>query len=372
VARILILGASGEMASAAIRELLRNSDHELLLADRYAPSLAELDRQRKRARTVLCDLFDGKQLAQLLSKCDLVLNALYMRYVLPVTRAAIEAGAHLVDLGAYATDTAQQLSLHPKARKAGSRIVMGCGVAPGLTNILARHAIDQLEHVERIGIYSYITHPLTTSPGIVYTRFDASMGLCPVCIEGKLVRRPAFADSEVIEFPPPYGRQEVHLVPHPEPLTLWRSFRVPNVVFKVGYPADETQRLRALIELGLASAEPFSLGGKAVVPREFIAEYIPTTHRPGRARTANVKRVVVTGVCHGQRRSLTYDFAVESGRRSASAKITGTFAALAACQVLDVGRPGVYAPETGLNAGALLGELERRGFEIRESLGDTG
>lgn len=85
---------------------------------------------------------------------DVVLNATNMRHNVPVNDAAIAAGVRLVDLGSHYPETLQQLDRHSVAESAGCRIVPGCGVAPGLTNILARH-------------------PIWTSPGIVVTRFDA-------------------------------------------------------------------------------------------------------------------------------------------------------------------------------------------------------
>ena len=76
----------------------------------------------------------------------------------------------------YYPETLEQLDRHDAAVAAGCRIVPGCGVAPGLTNILARLGADRLDRVDAIRMYSYITHPMWTSPGIVVTRFDASTG----------------------------------------------------------------------------------------------------------------------------------------------------------------------------------------------------
>lgn len=108
--------------------------------------------------------------------------------------------------------------------RAGCRIVPGCGVAPGLTNILARLGADRLDTVESVRIYSYITHPLWTSPGIVVTRFDASSG------------SPA------------------------------RAVR--------------PRRIRVLMELGFDCDEPFDVDGVAIAPRRFCRRL----RRPARPR----------------------------------------------------------------------------------------
>ena len=261
VSRVLVLGGAGEMGSAAVADLVERTDHEITVGDvRPDVAAALLERLGAPPRVVAVDVEDPRSLASALAGTDVVLNATYMRHNVPVTDAAIAAGVHLVDLGSYYPETLEQLDRHDAAVAAGCRIVPGCGVAPGLTNILARLGATQLDEVDAIRMYSYITHPMWTSPGIVVTRFDASTGTSVVLEDGALVERPSFTDEEAFDFPEPYGRQEVHLVPHPEPVTLPRSIAVRDVSFKVGYPADETTRIRVLLELGLRSTRAVHAG----------------------------------------------------------------------------------------------------------------
>ncbi len=275
MARVLVLGGSGEMGSAAVADLVERTDHEVSIGDiRVDAAHALLDRLGAPDRVVQVDVDDAASLAAALADTDVVLNATYMRQNVQVTDAAIAAGVHLVDLGSYYPETLQQLERHDAAEAAGCRIVPGCGVAPGLTNILARLGADQLDTVDAIRMYSYITHPMWTSPGIVVTRFDASTGTSIAWEGGRAVEYPSFTQEERFAFPEPYGEQEVHLVPHPEPLTVPRTIDVRDVSFKVGYPADETARIRALLELGFDRDAPFMVDGVAVSPRRFAAAYI--------------------------------------------------------------------------------------------------
>jgi lysine 6-dehydrogenase len=291
-----------------------------------------------------------------------------MRTNVAVTRAAIDAGVHLVDLGSYYPETLQQLELHDEAVRAGCRVVPGCGVAPGLTNVLAGDAHGRLDRLEAVAMYSYITHPMTTSPGIVVTRFDASTGTSLLLRDGVLEEHPSFSGEEEVEFPAPYGRRHVHLVPHPEPVTLPRHLEgLRDAVFKVGYPADENRRIAVLLELGFDREEPFMLDGVAVSPRAFTAAYVGSRGLAPGARSANVKRVVADGERDGRRTRLVYDFAVEQEGRSASSVITGTLAAVAADLVARCGQAGVLPPEAGLPAGGVLEALAARGLEVRRS-----
>ena len=367
MARILVLGGSGEMGSAAVADLVEGTGHEVTVGDiRVEAAHALLERLGAPDRVVEVDVDDPESLASALAGTEVVLNATYMRQNVSVTDAAIAAGVHLVDLGSYYPETLQQLERHEAAERAGCRIVPGCGVAPGLTNVLARLGADRLDSVDSIAMYSYITHPMWTSPGIVVTRFDASTGTSIVWKDGRAVEHASFSDEERFVFPEPYGEQEVHLVPHPEPLTLPRTIDVRDVVFKVGYPADETTRIRVLLELGFDRDEPFTFDGHAISPRSFAASYIGRRGIGATERSANVKHVRVEGRSDGKPRTLTYDFAVEQTGRSASSAITGTVAAIAADLVAKGGPVGVHPPEAAFEARSFVDALAERHLTVVE------
>jgi saccharopine dehydrogenase-like NADP-dependent oxidoreductase len=357
------------MGSVAVADLLARTEHEVVVGDVRPDAAAAVGARHGRDVPVRhVDVGDTASLAGVLAGTDVVLNATYMRTNVAVTRAAIDAGVDLVDLGSYYPQTVQQLDLHDDAVGAGSRVVPGCGVAPGLTNVLARDAFERLDRLDAVSMYSYITHPMTTSPGIVVTRFDASTGTSLQLRDGVLEEQPSFTGDEEVEFPAPYGRQHVHLVPHPEPVTLPRYLPgLRDAVFKVGYTPDENRRIAVLLELGFEREEDFVVDGASVSPRAFAAAYVGSRGIPPGARSANVKRVLANGEREGRRVRLVYDFAVEQEGASASSVITGTFAAVAADLVARGGSPGVRPPEAGLPAGAVLDALAARGLHVRRS-----
>ncbi len=355
------------MGSSAVADLVERTDHEVTVGDiRPDAATALLRRLGAPERVVRVDVDDPASLAAALAGTEVVLNATYMRHNVPVTDAAIAAGVHLVDLGSYYPETLQQLDRNEAAAAAGCRIVPGCGVAPGLTNILARLGADQLDTVDAVRMYSYITHPMWTSPGIVVTRFDASTGTSVAWEDGAIVERPSLTGEERFVFPEPYGEQEVHLVPHPEPVTLPRFIDVRDVVFKVGYPADETRRIRVLLELSFDRDTPFEVDGVAISPRRFAAAYIGSRGIGPSDRSANVKHVRVDGLRDGKPVSLVYDFAVEETGRSASSAITGTVAAIAADMVARGGPIGVHPPEGAFDPRAFIDALAERGLTVDE------
>ena len=214
-------------------------------------------------------------------------------------------------------------------------------------------------------MYSYITHPMWTSPGIVVTRFDASTGRrsCGRAAgPSSSHRSPARSTS----LPGTYGEQEVHLVPHPEPVTLPSVIDVQDVVFKVGYPADETAAHPRAARARVRPRRAVQLDGVAVSPRRFAAAYIGRRGIGPDERSANVKQVQVEGIRDGRPVTLMYDFAVEQTGRSASAAITGTVAAIAADLVAHGGPAGVHPPEAAFDPQAFVDALAERGLVVVE------
>jgi hypothetical protein len=68
-----------------------------------------------------------------------------------VARACLERGIHLVDVGATPHLLDAVSALHPMACEAGATAVLSVGVAPGLTNLLARRvheAVGGAEHLD--------------------------------------------------------------------------------------------------------------------------------------------------------------------------------------------------------------------------------
>ena len=117
MSRILVLGGSGEMGSAAVADLVARTDHEVTIGDIRPDAAAALLRELGAPeRVVRVDVDDPASLAAALAGTETVLNATYMRQIVAVTDAAIAAGVHLVDLGAYYPETREQLDA-PRRRR---------------------------------------------------------------------------------------------------------------------------------------------------------------------------------------------------------------------------------------------------------------
>src|SRR5687768_8279255 len=139
--RMLVLGA-GLQGSACAYDLLQNPDvTEVRLADLHTghlePFLAPHSGHRLIFTTV--DVRDKEAVLALMRQSDAAMSAIpyYFNY----------------DLAGNTEIVFKQKTLDPAAKKKGITVIPDCGLAPGMVNILAEHAIRQLDTVESVRIY---------------------------------------------------------------------------------------------------------------------------------------------------------------------------------------------------------------------------
>lgn len=87
-------------------------------------------------------------------RIELIVNVAgpYSLTLMPVLQAAVELGANYVDVADGATETGQGLTLDAKAKESGAVCLLGMGMYPGLTNILAVHAANHLESFSTVAV----------------------------------------------------------------------------------------------------------------------------------------------------------------------------------------------------------------------------
>src|SRR5437667_4643691 len=172
--KIVVLGGCGAMGSEATRDLARTSDFdEILIAD------ADLERAQALARelgggrvlAIQVDANDEAALTESLRGFDVVANCTTYHFGLIVTRAAINAGVNYLDLGGL-YNTPKQLEMDEAARRVGVTICLGAGATPGVTNLMARAAADQLDQVDEVHIAFASFRSIAPSPGLLDTVLD--------------------------------------------------------------------------------------------------------------------------------------------------------------------------------------------------------
>ena len=376
--RIAVLGG-GRQGLACALDLLREEDvSELLVLD---ADQQLLDRARStlgdpRVRTARVDAADESAIIPLLRGWNVLVSAVPYFLNLGVARAAIRAGVSMTDMGGNTDIVFQQRSLDPDARQAGVTIVPDSGLAPGLGNILAMHAITGMDRVDDLTIRCGGI-PLEPQPPLGYALFFSIHGLLneysgeSVCLrDGKIDRRPTLSEPEWIEFPDPVGLcRAAHTSGGISTLPWALEGRVRRLDYKtVRYPGH-WPRIAFLKEIGLLEAKPVRVGRTTLPPRDVLAALLgPVLDHP-ETRDVIVLRVRARGARSGEAVTRQFDI-LEIGDEppglTAMMKLTAfPTAALA----LALGRgslrgPGVVAVEATVDAEAMIAHLKSRAIRV--------
>jgi saccharopine dehydrogenase-like NADP-dependent oxidoreductase len=297
IRRILLVGAGG-VGTAFARIAARRQFADLIVAD-YDLGRAERAAQAAPGRytSVQLDARDEQATAALLTEhgCDVLMNATDPRFVMPLFRAALQAGTHYLDMAMSLSHPHQdepyaltgvklgddQFALARQWEERGRLALVGIGVEPGLSDVFARHAADTLfSEIDEVGVRDganlkvagYDFAPTFS----IWTTIEECLNP-PVIWEkerGWYTTRP-FSEPETFTFPEGIGAVECVNVEHEEVLLIPRWVQARRVTFKYGLGAEFIGVLRTLHKLGLDSTDPVAVGGTRVSPRDVVAACLP-------------------------------------------------------------------------------------------------
>ncbi|MEU9339329.1 saccharopine dehydrogenase C-terminal domain-containing protein [Streptomyces sp. NPDC048290] len=304
--RVLLVGAGGVGTAitriAARRDFFDHfvvADYDLGRAEAAVAAVAD-PAGRFTARRI--DASDQAAVTALLTeeRCDVLLNATDPRFVMPLFEAALAAGGHYLDMamslsrphperpyeecGVKLGD--EQFARTREWEESGRLALAGMGVEPGLSDVFARFAAEELfDEIEEIGIRDGANLAVAGydfAPSFsIWTTIEECLNP-PVVYErerGWFTTEP-FSEPEVFDFPAGIGPVECVNVEHEEVLLVPRWVNARRVTFKYGLGDDFIGKLKTLHALGLDATEPVPVraaDGTAVhvSPRDVVAACLP-------------------------------------------------------------------------------------------------
>lgn len=368
--RAAVLGAAGIIGKGIARRLAATESWDLLLADRREGDLKELGRELER-ETAGVDVRDPEATSRALRGCDLVVNATWYYFNLEVMDAALRAGSDYLDLGGLYHTTRKQLGLAKQFEGADRVAVLGCGKAPGITNILAAAAAPRFDALKAVRLRSG-RRPLEETTGFrlpysPQTLID-EMTLRPVVLKGGRLREiEPLARRETVRHPEPFGPIDYLATLHSELATLpgYLGRGLQEMDFQVALAPDTVRALETLIALGLTSSDPVTVEGTRVVPRDYtVAMLLSLPQAKGR------EVWITEAEMHGSKegRPLTVTMRV-TGDETQNGTSLGASVAASLMGRGAVRARGVHAPETALPADTYLNELaSTTGMRVTEDV----
>jgi saccharopine dehydrogenase (NAD+, L-lysine-forming) len=298
--KILVVGSGGVGAAFAPIAARRDFYEHIVFAD-YDESRARavVDRYGGDGRfsSAYVDASNADEIAALCSAQGIthVLNAVDPRFVMPIFDGAFAAGVTYLDMAMSLSHPHPDKPYEQVGEKLGDAqfaqataweergqlALVGIGVEPGLSDVFARYAQDELfSQIDEAGVRdgaNLVVSGYDFAPGFsIWTTIEECLNP-PVVWEKERgwFTLPPFSEPEVFTFPEGIGPVECVHVEHEEVLLIPRWVDCRRATFKYGLGDEFIDVLQTLHKLGLDKTEPVTVRGQQVSPRDVVAASLP-------------------------------------------------------------------------------------------------
>lgn len=358
---IIVLGA-GLVGRAIALDLASDNSNHVTSVDRSRDALAVLPPE---INDQSVDLGDSEALRKTITGADLVVCAVpgFMGY--RTLQTIIESGCNVVDISFFPENA---LDLDDIARANDVIAVVDCGVAPGLSNILAGYVSTILDETTSYTCYVGGLPVVRTWP------YEYRAVFSPIDVieeytrparfvrNGQIVTKEALSDVELHEFPP-VGTLESFNSDGLRSLIF--TMDIPDMIEKTLRYPGHANLMRTFRESGFFDDKPLTINGMSVRPIDVTSRLLFKEWKlPDEEADMTIMRVILEGSSDGKRVRYTYDlldYLDEQTGIHSMARTTGYTATLVARMVLDgsFSRPGISPPEyVGKTSGCMDALLE--------------
>lgn len=301
---------------------------------------------------------------------------------LDLTRAAIDSGAGMTDLGGNSQVVKEQLALSPQAAEKGISIVPDCGQVPGMGTTLVVYAMEHLDEPKDVYMWD-CGLPVSPEPPWNYRLTFNIEGLtneyygdCLYIRDGKTVAIPVLEELETLSLPEPIGTLEA--------FTTSGGLSTASTTFQgvlrtlqnktLRYPGNFAY-LKTMQQLGLLNPEPIQVDGLQVVPRHVLHTlWDPQIRADPDTKDFIFIRVLAKGIRQGREAevdvNLLHYYDDETGF-TAMEQGTGWHAAILTSAIShgEV-ESGVIPVEKAMSGKSFVARAAQRGFEVTAEVRD--
>ena len=378
--KAVIFGA-GLMGSTIAHDLVKSREvEEVTLCDVDVSRLTKARQEivSPKLRLKKHDVRRRVQTVDLLRRSDVGIGALPYDLCEYSIKATLAAAVDYVDL-IYGWRY-EHSSISRIAERRRITIIPACGLAPGLSNVLAWAAADQLDsvhevHIKTGGIPERPKPPLNYR--IVFS-FEAVLEeylrKARIVRNGRITDVEALSGLEQITFPRPIGRCECFYTDGLS--SLIQTIRhVKEMDEKtIRWPGHVAQ-IKTLIESGVLDTKPITHNSHKIIPRKFTAQILSGRLSLRNEKDLTLLRVDVKGKKNGKIVRSRYNMIdhFDSRNHITSMARTTSYPCAAAALLLGTSRIGVTGlvpPEIAFeaeNRDWLLSYLTSRGIRIKST-----
>ena len=359
----VVLGGAGAIGRVVVRDLFESHrQNRILVADSNQSRAMAYARefQSRRVRGHFADCSQVEELSEVLKGYSVVINCTHHRLNLGVMHAALKAGTHYLDLGGLFYWTRRQLKLDKEFEKAGLTAILGMGCAPGISNLMARQAVDLMDGVDsvkiRVGSRDFAPQPASFCFPYSARTIIEELTMPPwAWIGGKFRQTQPRTSWEYVNFGSPLGSLWTVRTRHSEVATLPLIFGKKGLKFcdfKVSFDRDFVRELVKRRQAGW-TVRQFS---RLPASRKHTHDYEIVRVVAAGWKQGTKAPIEVTVECHSKARP---DWTASAGDID-----TACPASIAAQMVASglIETRGVFPPENILPLKPFAHELRKRGI----------
>ncbi|WP_392534181.1 saccharopine dehydrogenase family protein [Nostoc sp. C117] len=322
-------------------------------------------------------------LQTLFEQADLVINALpwHMNLGTTVLTIAAQMGIWYLDFAIVADSIAEFERLSRLCADSGITAVTATGQDPGMSDIFACYAANQLDSVRTIRV---IDGDNGQVPGQLLVPAWSPVDFLwetstPAAIfrHGSIHYLPPLHKRQIYQFPDPLGSLPIYHTLHEETFLLPQFIRgVKYVDFRLSLSDDLVASLRLLRKLGLHRSEPITVGDLQVRPLDVVCALLPRPEELiGKIAGHACLVVEVTGKQQENHKKITvwtlasHQEAYHAHRSNAIGYLVGLGGAVAAEMLIegDICGPGLFVPEQ-IEPKSFIKRLQAKGLEVYEKI----
>lgn len=382
--KVFCLGGAGRICREAVLDLVEHSEFEVITIGDFNEEIGlqvvkELNDPR--VTFVKVNVFDHQDTVKKMAGYDIVMDGLTITLNGRSTACIAEAGCHAINLNGFGAEDEYDEIFKKNNRTA----VPGFGMTPGVTQMMAMHAANQLDEVETVRVSHGSFRPIAFSKSITETttyEYDPDLPGRIVYENGQFVQVPPFARPREIKLPEPYGETVQYIIPHSETRTLAKALSdkgVNLIEVRGTWPKQNMQLVRALYDYGILSNPKVSVNGVEVGVMDVIGEYLIQSKEGQETETYGYSlHIEVVGKKDGiKKRHVLYhthpasDGSVKGWEKlRAYTRNVGIPMAIAT-EIIAKGlveKTGILIPEDAFEPTMIFEALKKRGIHIHEEI----
>ena len=269
-----------------------------------------------RAEAIKCDVNDKAGLVELLKGYDLCINEVNYYYNCAIMEACLEAKVNYIDIGGLYVETVKQVKYDQQFKDAGLLAIIGIGGTPGVTNVCAAWAAEQLDTVESMDFFCGCddwgqsqNFEVTYSIETIMDEFHMK----PIqYLDGEYVEAEPRSGSMTVQYPKPIGEQDAYYLLHSEQGTIPESFKskgLKHCTYRIGFAEEVLEKLNFLHRLGFSKQGTVNFEGHDIKPVKVLKKLMETQPEDPDAQIndCDIIKTLVTGTKNGKKVQYSLD-----------------------------------------------------------------